>query len=385
LPQSTRPSRLLPVIMGASLLFNLGFNLYRSVFSNFAASMGITEAQYGWLEGIREVPGLATMFLVALIAQVGDRWLYTLSGALTGIGIWLLASSQTYSDLIVATLVQSVGFHIWGVVQDSMVLKAAATGDRARQLGRINSMAAAAGLVGMAFVFVTSRWLGIRSFFVAGGIAILVGAAITLLLSPDQEKRPSRLVFNWKYRSYYILTLLQGARRHIVLTFASFALVKLHGASVQTMTLLLAIHSFASIWTRPLIGRLIDRLGEQRALSLNYVFVALVFLGYAFVPSPSVIYGLFVVDNVLTGFDIAVSTHAGRIIPRHELSSSLATGTTINHIFGVLVPVMGGLLWSWFGPQVPFLMGVGIVVVAMIYSWNLDERTKAVTAEVEAG
>ena len=367
--------------MGASLLFNLGFNLYRSVFSNFAASMGITEGQYGLLEGIREIPGLATMFLVALAARAGDRWLYTISAVLTGLGIWLYATSQSYADLITATLVQSVGFHIWGVVQDSMVLKATAEGDRARQLGRINSVAAAAGLIGMGVVAATGKWLGMRSFFMVGGAAVLVGALVTLLLGAGGEKRSSSLSFNWKYRSYYILTLLQGARRHIVLTFAAFALVKLHGASVSTMALLLAAHSFLSIWTRPLIGRIIDRMGEQRALSLNYAVVALVFLGYALIGSPYIIYGLFILDNVLTGFDIAVSTHAGRIIPRHELSASLATGTTINHIFGVLVPVMGGLLWQWFGPRIPFLMGVGIVLVAMAYSWNLDARTQAVTSE----
>ncbi len=379
--QRNRTPRLLTVIMGASLLFNLGFNLYRSVFSNFAASMGITEGQYGLLEGIREIPGLATMFLVALAARAGDRWLYTISAVLTGLGIWLYATSQSYADLITATLVQSVGFHIWGVVQDSMVLKATAEGDRARQLGRINSVAAAAGLIGMGVVAATGKWLGMRSFFMVGGAAVLVGALVTLLLGAGGEKRSSSLSFNWKYRSYYILTLLQGARRHIVLTFAAFALVKLHGASVSTMALLLAAHSFLSIWTRPLIGRIIDRMGEQRALSLNYAVVALVFLGYALIGSPYIIYGLFILDNVLTGFDIAVSTHAGRIIPRHELSASLATGTTINHIFGVLVPVMGGLLWQWFGPRIPFLMGVGIVLVAMAYSWNLDARTQAVTSE----
>lgn len=90
--------------------------------------------------------------------------------------------------------------------------------------------------------------------------------------------------------------------------------------------------------------------------------------------NPLVAYGLFVLDNLMTGFDIAVSTHAGRIIPRSELSSSLATGSTINHIFGVMVPVVGGILWEWFGPVVPFLMGVAIVLVAMAYSWNLDRR-----------
>lgn len=70
------------------------------------------------------------------------------------------------------------------------------------------------------------------------------------------------------------------------------------------MAVLLAAHSFLAIWTRPMIGRLIDRLGEQRALSMNYGIVALVFVGYALVGNAWVVYGIFVLDNVLTGFDI---------------------------------------------------------------------------------
>lgn len=365
--------------MGTSFLVNIAFNIYRSVFSNFAAQELMVDAgRYGWLEGIREVPGLLTILMFALAARIGDARMYSLSIGLTGVGIWMYATSHTYADLIVATIVQSTGFHLWSVVQDSMVIKAVDPTDRARQLGRVNSIAAAATLLGMGFVTISGQWLGIRSYFIVAGLVGLLAAVVSMLVSQShKETQLVRFVVRWKYRSYYILTLLQGARRHIVSTFAAFALVKLHGASVQTMALLLAAHSFLAIWTRPMIGRIIDRVGEQRALSINYGAVATVFLGYAFVPQAWVAYTLFIVDNVLTGFDIAVSTHAGRIIPREELSSSLATGTTINHIFGVLVPVAGGFLWTWFGPQVPFLMGVGIVLAAMAYSWNLDDRLAA--------
>lgn len=376
--QTARPHRLLTILMGSSFLLNLAFGLYRSVFSNFAGQeLGITPGQYGWLEGIREVPGLLTILLVALVARMNEGRLYAVSGGLIGAGIWMYASAHSYADLILATLIQSTGFHVWSVVQDSMVIKTTGTGDRARRLGQINSVAAAATLLGMGVVWATGSYLGLRPYFIIAGVAGVGGALLALLLRPEREPGSrSRFIFRWQYRSYYILTLLQGARRHIVLTFAAFALVKLHGTSAQTMALLLAAHSFLAIWTRPLIGRIIDRVGEQRALSLNYAVVALVFLGYAFIQQAWVVYALFVADNLLTGFDIAVSTHAARIIPREELSPSLATGVTINHIFGVAVPVAGGLLWDWFGPTVPFLMGAGLVLIAMIYSWNLDSRTQ---------
>ncbi len=382
--QRIKVPRLLAVIMGASFLLNLSFGAYRSVFSNFAGqTLGISEAQYGLLEGIREIPGLLTIVLVALVHRVSDERLYAVSGGLIGTGIWMYASANSYADLIFATLVQSIGFHVWGVVQDSMILKTAATGDRAKQLGQINSVAAMATLLGMGVVTATGSFLSLRQYFVMAGVVGVVGALVALLMRPAKETAPRvRFVFSWRYRSYYVLTMLSGARRHIVLTFASFALVKLYNTPVQTMALLLAATSFCAIWTRPLIGKVIDKVGEQRALSFNYGIVALIFLGYAFIKSPYIAYSLFIIDNLMTGFDIAISTHAGRIIPKSELSSSLATGTTINHIFGVTVPVAGGILWQWFGPQIPFLLGVGIVLVAMAYSWNLDQRLARAQSEL---
>jgi predicted MFS family arabinose efflux permease len=379
MPNRPRVPRSLLVIMGSSFLLNLAFNLYRAVFTNFAGQeLAVSSSAYGLLEGIREVPGLLTILLAALITRLRDERLYAVSASLIGIGIWLYASAHSYTDLVVATLVQSIGFHLWSTVQDAMVLKSAVAGDRARRLGQISSLAAAATLVGMGAVALFSRQTGLRPFFAIAGAVALGGALLALLIKPDlaAPRRP-RFVFRRQYRSYYILTLLQGARRHIVLTFAAFALVKLYGTSVQTMALLLTVHSFLSIWTRPLIGQIIDRVGEQRALSLNYAIVTALFIGYALIRQPWVVYGLFILDNVLSGFDIAVSTHAGRIIPHAELSASLATGTTINHIFGVMVPVIGGVLWEWFGPQIPFYMGAAIVLVAMLYSWNLDARTAA--------
>lgn len=387
MPSFGKQGRLLTIIMLSSFLLNLTFGVYRSVFSNFAVEeVGIDPGLYGLLEGIREVPGLLAMFLLVAMAFLKDERLYALSGGMIAMGIWLYAGAGGYGDLVMATLVQSVGFHMYFVVQDSMVIRTTEVSDRARRLGQINSAAAAGTMIGMVLVLLTSHLFSFRQYFTLFGIIGLVGSAVALLIAPAPETtRRTAFVFDWRYRSYYILTLLSGARRHIVLTFASYALVKLHGASVTTMVTLLMIHSLLAIFTRPLIGRIIDKVGEQRALSLNYAVVALVFLGYALIRQPYVLYALFVIDNVLTGFDIAVSTHAGRIIPKEKLSASLATGTTINHIFGVSVPVAGGVLWELFDARVPFLMGVGLVLIAMLYSWNLDAKTAQARAALSAG
>lgn len=379
--------RLLKMVAGASFLITFAFAVYRSVFSNFVGQeLGISEIEYGLIEGIREIPGLLTIVLVGIAYRMPDRKLYAVSGVLVGSGMWMYSTAHTFTDLIYATLVQSIGFHIWSVVQDSMVIKAVSTDDRARRLGQLNSVGAAATLLGMGLVWFSSNWVPLRTYFVIFGIIGIAGGLFAMLIPKSEVPvRPVRFVFDWKYRSYYTLTLLSGARRHIVLTFATFALIRLYHAPVSTVAMLLAITSFLAIWTRPLIGRIIDQVGEQRALSFNYAIVAMIFLGYALFRNMYVAFALYILDNIMVGFDIAISTHAGRIIPREKLSSSLATGSTINHIFGVAVPVAGGVLWEWFGPVVPFVMGAVLVMIAMFYSWNLDSRVASTQVDAQVG
>ena len=134
-------------------------------------------------------------------------------------------------------------------VQDALTLKLAKQGEKATRLGQLNSVIAFAGLLGMGFVFLTARYLSLRSMFVVAAALVMVGA-VTMSLAPrdgPREKRPP-FVFRWKYRSYYVLTLLSGSRRHINLTFAAYALVTLHNVPVSTISVLLAVSSVLAIY-----------------------------------------------------------------------------------------------------------------------------------------
>lgn len=364
------------VILVVNALAFLSFNMYLAVFPNFTAQeLNLDPGAYGLLEGIREVPGLLLFLLAAVTTAFSQERIFVACLWLIGLGIGAYAFSQNLTHLILATLVQSVGFHLWHVVQDAMVIKDAGA-DRALRLGRLNGISSAATLAGSLAVALLHRWVDLRHFFLIAALAGVAAAVVGGLALPRDQSAPRRrrFVFRWAYRSYYILSLFSGARRHMVLTFAAFALVRLYGTPVQTMALLFAAHTVLSTVLRPLIGRFIHRVGERRALFYSYGALVLIFMGYAWIREPWVAYGLFILDHVLTGFDIAIASHAGQIVPEAELGPSLATGSTINHIFGVAVPALGGWLWDSFGAQVPFLLGAALAAIASLYAWQLTRR-----------
>jgi len=178
--------------------------------------------------------------------------------------------------------------------------------------------------------------------------------------------------------SYYILTLLGGSRRHIFLTFGVYNLVQRFDVPVSTIAVLLAIGNLLSVYGRPVMGRFVDTVGERKVLSVSYVVISIVFAGYAFIPWVPVLYVLFCID-ALFRFEFVLNIYLDKIAIPEEMAPTLATGTTINHIAGVAVPVVGGLLWDYISPVATFMAGTGVALASLIYLlWLKDKRLDAV-------
>ena len=192
-----------------------------------------------------------------------------------------------------------------------------------------------------------------------------------------------KMNYDPRFMSYYILTFLGGSRRQITTTFAGYLLVESFGTPVSVMVLLSAISSVVGILTRPVIGKVVDSWGEQNSLIVNYALVIDLFVGYAVVGSAVPLYVIYILDNGLIGFDVAITTHLGKIAHKEVLSSAYAMGQTVNHITCFIVPALGGLLWKAMGGQAVFLSGAVIALISLLYSRGLNK--KEMQAKAAAG
>ena len=195
-----------------------------------------------------------------------------------------------------------------------------------------------------------------------------MGGLLLLPLSNAKGGLPPRrqVILRRRYGLYYTLAFLMGSRRHIFTTFAIFLLVREYGISVQTTTILFLVSSLINTFVLPLVGKLVSRVGERLMLSIAFGALAFVFLGYAYVTYLPILFVLYVIDNVIFGFNLALTTYFQKIaVTTEEITSNLSVEQTINHIAGFVVPVMGGVVWELLGSQATFLAGVGIVLVSL--------------------
>lgn len=361
--------RLFITLAIANFLLFFGFSIWMAVFNNFAVEhIGVRPEQIGLIQSLREIPGLLGFTFAMLALVVPEMRIMGLSTIILGLGLIMTGRATDVTTLLVATLMTSVGFHYFYNGTSAVTLLAAEAGAVARVLGMINGVNAAAAIAASVLTMLMVSRVGERGIFLGAGAVVTIGglALLPVMKQPRRVRTAVRASLRRCYWLYYVLTFLMGSRRHIASTFAIFLLVKKYGISTQQTAALYLVNSLINIYAAPMIGRLVARFGERRMLAINYVLLIGIFLGYAFIPWVKVLYVLFVMDSILGGMELALSSYFKKIaVTPDDITGNVSIAQSINHISAVILPLVGGIVWAMFGSQFTFLFGVGIVVIAL--------------------
>ena len=275
-------------------------NIPQTISPNFFRDeIGMDGALNGYLIAIREVPGFLLIFVAAVLLRHGLALATAIALAVAGVGYFLFAGANSFVGLIIPTLIASVGYHSWLQLQDALGLSLAKQGEEGSVLGRFRSIGFAgtivALLVTLAILFCVERTSGdlraaqgpwLRGLYVATAICAFVGALVIFRFPVSASARAAarvapRITWRKEYSLYYWLSFLDGSRMQIYFAFAPFVLVEQFGVDALTLTLLLVVSAVINWQTGGLVGKLVDRYGEKRMLTVGYSMHLLVFLGFA--------------------------------------------------------------------------------------------------------
>lgn len=366
----------------AGAVFSVGFffGIQLTLYNNFIVErLGIEAHQLGYVEALREMPGFLNALFIALIVSMAPPVIAGVCLIVMGVGIMAYAKVTTVVALAVFSLLWSVGFHCWVPLQQVMTLTLSPEGMKGKWLGQLRSVSSLAWLLAIGFCMLTYEFLKIFSyeglFVVAGMSTVLGGIAVMFASRKRPQIREKGFVFNRRYGLFYALNFLQGCRKQMFITFAIFALVKIHGMPVEVTMRLVLINQVLITLTSPLMGRLVDRYGERLMLSLSYAGLMVVFFGYAVVQHRPTLYLLYCIDNLIFFGGIALTTYLHKIAREEDLRPTLSMGVTMNHFAAVAAPVVGGLVWRYFGYQVIFFSGSALALISLVVSqWVHPER-----------
>jgi predicted MFS family arabinose efflux permease len=362
-------------------LSRLGQGLFGGASTNFMVDvLGLSGKQVLWLAGIREIPGLALMAIAALIMHVSLSRRAALSLLVMGVGYGLYAAVHSYTALIAAALVGSLGFHNWMPLQSSLGLALTKKEHSGRVLGILSSMGSLASIVGMGATALLATVLPLRAFYILGGIAIIIGGLLVLRIPPDVGERKAaqpRIILKGRYWLYYVLTFFEGSRMQVFSAFGTLVLVQEYGLDARQISLLLVVSGVVSFVLAPRLGHLLDVWGERWTLSASYVGLALCFVGYATVHNVWFLAAMLVCMNLLVTLRIGLSTYVNRIAPPEELTPTLSAGVSINHITSVSMSLVAGTLLDIVGYEWLCWGAVAVIMVSVPFALAIRVQPQA--------
>lgn len=382
-----------------SFIYYVGFQIVQAIQPNFFRDvLGMNGAQNGYLIAIREIPGFLLIFVAAFLLRKGLSRAAAISLLVTGVGFCLFAFSNSFYQLIIPTLISSIGYHSFMQLQPALGLSLTRKGNEGTLLGRINGIGFLGSLIGLSGVFILLTYIErqhgtltgyqdryLRGLFFVILISGIVGAFLIFRFPVSARDKASassapRIVWRKEYYLYYALTFLDGSRQQIYFAFAPFVLVEEFNVDTRKMTLLLIITALLNWRAGPPIGRLVDQIGEKRFLTIAYIAHFFVFLGFAFSRNVWLLYAFYLGYQFLFLFSVGTTTYLKKIARREDIAPSLAMGVSLAHLTAIVVPIIGAALWSRLGYQFPFMFGTVFVVFSLILTQRLDAKTQGFNA-----
>ncbi len=359
-----------------SIVMPFTFSVWQVLLNNFAIEhANFSGAEIGILQSLREVPGFLAFTAIFVLLLLKEQTFALASLALLSLGVAVTGFFPTEYGLYVTTILMSVGFHYFETIKSSLVLQWTSTEGAPVFLGRLIAISSLSALIAFGMVWLLLEVLKLDYIWIYA-LAGCTGLALVLFMwfsFPQYESKVPQhkhLVLRQRYWLFYLLTFMSGARRQIFVVFAGFMMVEKFGYSAADIGLLFIANHILNFFLAPKIGHLIGRIGERRALTIEYIGLALVFTGYALVETAEVAAGLYIIDHIFFAMAIAIKTYFQKIADPADIASSSGVSFTINHIAAVLLPFVFGIIWL-VNPSIVFYIGVAMAIVSLLLSRNI--------------
>src|SRR3989339_42288 len=271
----------------------LGLGFSNDIISNyFKDAYQATAFQRGVIELPRELPGILCILVISLFSFISDIRIAILAQVLSIAGIvYLGLFTPSYTVMTVFLFINSLGMHLFFVLQDSIGLALIKKGETGKRMGQFKGVSTAFQMAAAILVFIGFR-TGFFSFetsfklpFLLAGAAFFMVMILLVRLQrrvhlPGSIHQKTRMVVRKEYRYYYILTILFGAQKQIMMVYGPWVLIDLLGKKADTIAMLSIAGGLIGIFFIPALGRWMDRFGIKAMLYADALSFILVYLVY---------------------------------------------------------------------------------------------------------
>ncbi len=342
-------------------------------------ALGASPAIVGIIEGLAEsVASLLKVFSGAISDRLGRRKPLAIGGyGISALGKVFLVLATSWSWVLAGRLADRFGKGVRTAPRDAIIAESATAGQRGAAFGLhrlMDTLGASLGVV-LAYYFLTGYQGDYRAVFLYSLIPAILGVAVLFLV---REKRPAGVqakkisldwrVLNPRLRLFlivaFLFTLGNSSNQFLLLRAGNL------GFAPEMVLLLYLVYNLVYSLVSYPAGRLSDRIGRRSLLVLGYLAYGLVYLGFAVVKNQVVMWWLFALYGLYTGFTEGVEKAlVVDIAPPEQKATLIGLHATIVGIGLLPASALAGFLWDTFGSGVPFYFGSVAGILASLGMW----------------
>ncbi len=379
------------------LVWGVGIGCFQAAFNNFLVDMyDIDGVDRGVLEFLRETPGVLLILILALLHKYSDWRVLRIGTIISLIAAGLLLIPVSWMGAVVFITIWALGEHLVMPVRQSLALSIAREGKSGESLGIVTSAINAGNVIGSLLVatifFIGTRYIsvgGVRILYNVVWCCVMALLALSVFLGGRMGKvgvqgcaRPS-FYFRRKYSKFYVLELFYGARKQVFFTFGPFVLIKLYGMDTKDIALLFGVSAFlTALWGGRIIGRLTDRWGYRNVMIWDTVVLSVVCVLYGFAKDlfpPKIAIAVacvnYIIDAILSNASIATNLYARTLSnSQEELTATLSSGISVNHIITVFYAIFGGWMFDQYGAGTLFVSAAVLALANSAFALTIPKR-----------
>jgi hypothetical protein len=358
--------------------------IYSTTFNNFLSDVfSLSADARGLVEFPRELPGMTIMFVIALLSFLGDIKMAVVGMIFAAIGLFGLGTmSHSFTVALAWVMIFSLGTHMFFPLTPSIGMHLSRKEQYGVRLGRYNAYNLFATILGYSIVWCGFKYLGLtyQVAFIIASLFYVIAALVLGRMKPIEPKKfKIKFILRKRYTLFYLLSLVNGARKQIFLTFAPWVLIQVFHVTPPVFAMLGLFIAAVSIMTRTIVGNAIDRLGERFVLSAEAILLVVICFGYAFAEdiAPAgiaviILSACYIIDNSMNAVEMARSTYVRKIVVNPEdVTSVLAAGISFDHVIAMTIPFAGGILWITYGYKAVFLAAACIGLLNFLLSMRI--------------
>lgn len=392
-------------------MIGLALGLSDSFLSNyFKDAYNVSTATRGLIEFPRELPGLLCLLVIGAGSFLGDIRLAIIAQGLSAIGLAVLGLlTPAFNIMLIFLFINSMGNHMFMPLNNSIGMSLVKDQKQlGKRLGQYNSVRTAFGMIAFIIMYFGAEvgWFSFKTqikipFLIAAALFIII-LTLFIVLKNTMEHQPIterkfKMVFKKQYKLYYILATVYGVQKQIMIVYGPWVLLKLLNLDLSTMAVLYMVGSFAGVFFLPFVGKCLDKFGIRKLLFADALSFIGVYLLYSFFSAGfytgflaksglalALTYGLFIIDMMSTQMGLVRVAYLRKIIEEpKDLTPTLATGTSMDHVVSITAAILCGFIWESIGPQYVFIFAALMSLINLLVAFKVHDSDEVKDVEMQ--